>query len=92
MDNFKITLNDQEFSFKKNEYNFYEVTPFDEAININDLSTALLQQKNHYIEAFGVYNPIPVSVKSKDDDEDEIIPFNIKNKCFFALIKKSCIH
>lgn len=91
MDNFRITLNGQEFSFKKNEYNFYEITPYKEDLEVNDLSTALLQQKDYYIEGFGTYNPIPVSEESKLEDEDTVIPFNVKSKCYFAVIKKSRI-
>lgn len=91
MDKFTITLNGQDFSFEKNKYNFYVITPYKEDLEVNDLSTALLQQKDYYIERFGTYNPIPVSEENKLEDEGTVIPFNVKKKCYFAVIKKSRI-
>lgn len=91
MDNFTITLNGQDFSFEKNEYNFYVITPYKEDLEVNDLSTALLQQKDYYIEEIRTYNPIPVSEENKLEDEGTVIPFNVKKKCYFAVIKKSKI-
>lgn len=91
MDKFTITLNGQDFSFEKNKYNFYVITPYKEDLEVNDLSTALLQQKDYYIEGFGTYNPIPVSDENKLEDEGTVIPFNVKKKCYFAVIKKSKI-
>ena len=92
MDKFTITLNGQPFYFEKNEYNFYEITPYKEDLEEKDLSAAFhQQQKDYYIEGFGTYNPIPVSEENKLEDESTVIPFNVKKKCYFAVIKKSRI-
>ncbi len=88
MDNFSIDVKGQQFDFKKTKYGFYEVTPFVEGIGVEDLGNALLEQKGFYIAGFGQFNPIPVS----EESGEEIIPFNVKNKCYFALIKESRNH
>ena len=87
MEKFTIVLNNQNFEFVKNEYGYYIVTPFDENIKVDDLSNALIKQKGYYISGFGEYNPQPVTKLEKD--EINVIPFNIKEKCYFIQIKKS---
>lgn len=87
MEEFTIVLNDKIFKFIKNQYNFYEVTPYDENINVSDLSNALIEQKGYYISNLEPYNPQPV--KDIENDGNIVIPFCIKEKCFFAQIEKS---
>ena len=87
MDEFIIKVRNKNFNFKKNNNGYYEITPFDEDIEIEELSNALIQEKGYYISGFGSYNPQPI--KEMDEYGEIIHPFNIIEKCFFALIKPS---
>ena len=86
MENFTIVVNGQTFNFKKNQYGYYEVTPFDESVSIENLSNALIEQRGYYIASCGEYNPIPVSGL---DDGEVVIPFYIRERCFIVKIEKS---
>lgn len=87
MEKFTIILDNQNFEFVKSEHNYYIITPFCEEIEVEDLSNALIKQKGYYISCFGQYSPQKVTIL--EDDETNVIPFNVKEKCFFAQIKKS---
>ncbi len=89
MEEFVIVVNGKNFNFKKGEEERYIITPFDENIDITDLSNALIKQKKYYIESYGERMTEEVKSENKFDDEDEVIPFNHIDKCYIVKIKKS---
>ena len=87
MEKFTITVDRKIFTFEKTEYGYYKVTPFDKDTTVKILSDALIDEKKYFISGFGSYNPIPIKELNKDDEK--IYPFNIQERCFFALIEPS---